>query len=98
MMDSQKIPREVGRAVLDHPVEGEKLIRLEDIREELRRQSLAIFGDPSLEITGLVGDVKFLKIHFWRAIWTLSGGMAVGGFFISGAIVLVGFWLEYRKP
>jgi len=93
MTESGRLDPTTARAAMDHPIEGEKLLRLERIEQEMARQSRALFGDPSLQTQGLVSDVRELKLIIYRGIWTISGGAALGGFLV----LLLGLYLDWAK-
>jgi len=83
LTESGRISHAVARVANEQPVEGEKILRLDRIEKETKKQSLAIFGDDELEIPGLVKDVKGIKadIHglktvIYRGVWTMSGIVA----------------------
>lgn len=98
---SQKIAHEASR----HPLAAESLIRLDRLERETDRQGViqgemhtALFGSDNLGIEGLIHDVRFLKINYWRGIWTIAGGMAVAGALIATSVTLFGLYIEWHKP
>jgi hypothetical protein len=97
MRDSGKLSHSIARAAINHPLEGEKILRMDRIEEKQDDMWRALFGDERQELPGIVSDVRFLKTNFWRGIWTVAGGMAVGGFFIAAAATVFGLWIEYSK-
>ena len=87
---SGKLPASVAREAMKYPIEGEKIVRLERLEQQnaiqsqkLEQMSIALFGNEDLQIPGLVGDVRFLKIAFWRGIWTVTGAVGLGTFLLT---------------
>lgn len=79
MVESGKIDMPTARQAFKQPLEGEKLLRLDRIEGETRRQSLALFGDihlPGGVNQGVVKDVREIKVIVFKAIWAISGVVA----------------------
>lgn len=89
LTESGDLSAKVAKQAIQYPIEGEKIIRLDRIEKQNEKQSQALFGDKQLGTRGLIGDVHALgnklfdleKI-IYRGIWTIGGGMALGGFLI----------------
>jgi len=99
MTQSGKLAPSVAKEALNHPIEGEKIVRLERIEQQNSRMELSLFGNSELGIGGLIKDmiyvkeeVRGIKTKIDKSTWMISGAITLGSLLVTAAA----FWANIR--
>lgn len=104
MVVSGDVNPEAAKRAQHDPVQMDLLVRTAKVARATFEQSLALFGDKKLGVTGLVTDmldvkatVNKLASRVDRVFWMAAGGTVLGTTIGGAFISLLSLWIAWKK-